>query len=68
MAGRQQAYQRGQAEYSAGLHETEVGGEKAFQRHEGEMLYVRFPNGARTKPGAFTRLIKLKPPEIEEIH
>ena len=32
------------------------------------MLYVRFPDGARTKPGAFTRLIKLKPPEIEEIH
>ncbi len=32
------------------------------------MLYVRFPDGARTKPGIFTRLIKLKPPEIEEIH
>ena len=32
------------------------------------MLYVRFPDGARSRPGAFTRLIKPKPPEIEEIH
>ena len=63
-----QEYQKRQADYSAGLRETEVDGGKAFQGHEGEMLYVRFPDGARTKPGAFTRLIKLKPPEIEEIH
>ena len=32
------------------------------------MLYVRFADGAREQPGSFTRLIKLKPPEIEEIH
>ena len=32
------------------------------------MLYATFPNDDRSLPGTFTRLIKLKPPEIEEIH
>ena len=39
-----------------------------FDGEEGEMLYVRFADGARELPGSFTRLIKLKPPEVEEIH
>lgn len=39
-----------------------------FDGEEGEMLYVRFADGSREQPGSFTRLIKLKPPEIEEIH
>ena len=39
-----------------------------FDGEEGEMLYVRFADGSREQPGGFTRLIKLKPPEIEEIH
>lgn len=39
-----------------------------FDGEEGEMLYVRFADGSREHPGSFTRLIKLKPPEIEEIH
>ena len=57
-----------QAFHSNHLVETEVAGEKMFQGEEGEMLYVTFPDGARTAPGLFTRMIKLKPPEIEEIH
>ncbi len=43
-------------------------GDEYFDGEEGEMLYVRFADGARERPGSFTRLIKLKPPEIEEIH
>lgn len=39
-----------------------------FEGEEGEMLYVRFADGSREQPGSFTRLIKLKPPEVEEIH
>ncbi len=39
-----------------------------FEGEEGEMLYVCFADGSRDQPGSFTRLIKLKPPEIEEIH
>ena len=39
-----------------------------FDGEEGEMLHVRFADGSREQPGSFTRLIKLKPPEIEEIH
>lgn len=42
--------------------------DELFDGSEGEMLYVSFPDGDRSAPGAFTRLIKLKPPEIEEIH
>ena len=61
-------YRRRQLSYGATLRETQVDGEKAFHGHEGEMLYVRFQDGSRTRPGAFTRLIKLKPPQIEEIH
>ena len=57
-----------QNQYSKVLVETKVDGEKAFYGHEGEMLYVRFKDGDRTLPGEFTRLIKLKPFEIEEIH
>lgn len=63
-----QEYLRRQGEYSRGLTATEVNGEKTFHGHEGEMLYVHFRDGSRTKPGSFTRLIKLKPVEIEEIH
>ena len=61
-------YQRRQGHYSLGLTETELDGERVFHGHEGEMLYVRFKDGSRTEPGPFTRLIKLKPTEIEEIH
>ena len=32
------------------------------------MLYATFPDGARTEPAGFTRLIKLKAHQIEEIH
>ena len=32
------------------------------------MLYASFPDGARTEPGGFTRLVKLKAHQIEEIH
>ncbi len=32
------------------------------------MLYATFPDGARTEPGGFTRLVKLKAHQIEEIH
>ena len=39
-----------------------------FDGQEGEMLYATFPDGARTTPGSFTRLIKLKAHQIEEIH
>ena len=39
-----------------------------FDGHEGEMLFVTFPDGARTTPGSFVRLIKLKAHQIEEIH
>ena len=61
-------YQRRQQSYSQMLRETTSNGERAFHGHEGEMLYVRFRDGDRSRPGEFTRLIKLKPPEIEEIH
>ena len=61
-------YRSRQESYSRGLSEVTVNEERAFHGHEGEMLYVRFPDGARSEPGEFTRLIKLKPPEIEEIH
>lgn len=61
-------YQERQRSYSKGLRKVEINGERAFHGHEGEMLYVRFPDGTHTKPSAFTRLIKLKPEEIEEIH
>jgi hypothetical protein len=43
-------------------------GDEYFEGEEGEMLYVRFADGSREQPGSFTRLIKLKPPEVEEIH
>ena len=39
-----------------------------FDGEEGEMLYVTFPDGARSEPGTFTRLIKLKAHQVEEIH
>ena len=42
--------------------------DEQFQGQEGEMLYATFPDGARTEPGGFTRLIKLKAHQIEEIH
>ena len=61
-------YVRRQSRYSEALVPIERDGEKVFQGHEGEMLYVRFPDGDRSEPGPFTRMVKLKPPEIEEIH
>ena len=61
-------YTRRQSAYSEGLVVSSRDGEKTFRGQEGEMLYVRFPDGDRSEPGAFTRLIKLKPVEIEEIH
>ena len=42
--------------------------DEQFDGHEGEMLYATFPDGARSQPGPFTRLIKLKAHQIEEIH
>ena len=42
--------------------------DEQFDGEEGEMLYATFANGSRTGPGEFTRLIKLKPSQIEEIH
>ena len=42
--------------------------DEQFQGQEGEMLYATFPDGARTEPGGFTRLIKLKAHQIEEVH
>ena len=59
------AYRQRQQEISARLVRLE---DEYFDGEEGEMLYVRFADGAREQPGSFTRLIKLKPPEIEEIH
>ena len=59
------SYRQHQAELSSRLIRI---GEEQFDGQEGEMLYVEFADGARTAPGTFTRLIKLKPPEIEEIH
>ena len=60
-----ETYRSRQQEISARLVRLE---EEYFDGEEGEMLYVRFADGAREEPGSFTRLIKLKPPEIEEIH
>ena len=54
--------------HSSNLVQTEFDGEKMFRGEEGEMLYATFPDGDRSLPGAFTRMIKLKPPEIEEVH
>ena len=42
--------------------------DEQFRGQEGEMLYATFPDGARTEPGGFTRLVKLKAHQIEEIH
>ena len=61
-------YLRRQSEHSGNLVPVTSEGETTFQGNEGEMLYVRFSGGERSQPGGFTRLIKLKPPEIEEIH
>ena len=61
-------YLRRQAEHSGNLIPVTAEGETAFQGNEGEMLYVRFSGRERSKPGDFTRMIKLKPTEIEEIH
>ncbi len=60
-----EAYRQRQQEISSRLVRLEA---DYFEGEEGEMLYVRFSDGAREQPGGFTRLIKLKPPEIEEIH
>lgn len=48
---------------------TEVDGhEEFYDGPEGDMMYVRFPDGAREVPGSFVRLIKCKSPVIEVIH
>ena len=60
-----ETYRERQQEISSRLVRLD---DEYFEGEEGEMLYVRFPDGAREQPGSFTRLIKLKPPEIEEIH
>ena len=59
------AYRDRQREISSRLVRLD---DEYFDGEEGEMLYVRFADGSREQPGSFTRLIKLKPPEIEEIH
>ena len=64
----QREYTHRQSAYSEGLVVSSRDGEKTFRGQEGEMLYVRFPHGDRPEPGPFTRLVKLKPTEIEEIH
>ena len=61
-------YQRRQTGHSQTLTPTQVDGQRAFRGDEGEMLYVTFSDGAGITRRSFTRLIKLKPPEIEEIH
>ena len=61
----QQEYRRRQQEIGDRL--VRITGEQ-FDGEEGEMLYATFPDGSRTRPGEFTRLIKLKPSQIEEIH
>ena len=61
-------YLRRQLEHSGNLVPVTSEGETTFQGDEGEMLYVRFSGRERSKPGDFTRMIKLKPTEIEEIH
>ena len=58
-------YRHRQQAISARLTRLE---DEYFDGEEGEMLYVRFGDGSREIPGEFTRLVKLKPPEIEEIH
>lgn len=60
-----ETYRQRQQEISSRLVRLD---EEYFDGEEGEMLYVQFADGAREEPGSFTRLIKLKPPEIEEIH
>ena len=61
-----------QAEYRR--RQEEITGElvritdEQFDGQEGEMLYAAFPEGSRSQPGSFTRLIKLKAHQIEEIH
>ena len=64
----QAEYVRRQTVHSQGLREQERDGERTFTGQEGEMFYVQFADGDRQTAGPFTRLIKLKPPEIEEIH
>ena len=61
-------YLRRQLQHSGNLVPVTSEGETTFQGNEGEMLYVRFAGRERSQPGDFTRMIKLKPPEIEEIH
>ena len=58
-------YRQRQQEISSRLVRLD---DEYFDGEEGEMLFVRFADGAREAPGSFTRLIKLKPPEVEEIH
>ena len=61
-----------QAEYRR--RQEEITGElvkitdEQFDGQEGEMLYAAFPEGSRSQPGNFTRLIKLKAHQIEEVH
>lgn len=61
-------YAHRQDTHESALIKVMVNGMRAYHGTEGEMLYVNFPDGARSQPGSFTRLIKLKPHQIEEIH
>ena len=61
----QAEYRRRQDVYT---EEISPATDNMFDGEEGEMLYVTFPDGARSEPGPFTRLIKLKAHQVEEIH
>lgn len=61
----QAEYRRRQDVYT---EEMSPATEDMFDGEEGEMLYVTFLDGARSEPGPFTRLIKLKAHQVEEIH
>ena len=61
----QAEYRRRQEELTDGLVKIT---DEQFDGQEGEMLYAVFPDGSRSEPGSFTRLIKLKAHQIEEIH
>ena len=65
-----QEYTQRQTHHSNGLvHIGQTEDEQPIYRgNEGEMLYATFAHGDRSLPGTFTRMLKLKPPEVEEIH
>ena len=58
-------YRRRQQAFAAATTEIET---DVFDGTEGDMLYVKFPDGARPGLGSFTRLLKCKSPLVEIIH